>query len=141
MSYLVGQMLFCLFLAALLGFLIGWALRALICQNKIAELESSWESRLAAAVAAGGPVERDDLKRIEGIGPKIEKLLNENEIYTWQELAQAPVDRLRQILSGAGERYRIHDPKSWPDQAKLAAEGRWKELDELQDVLLGGRDT
>ena len=39
MSYLVTQMLLCLLLAALLGFLIGWALRAMMCQKKIAELE------------------------------------------------------------------------------------------------------
>jgi hypothetical protein len=51
------------------------------------------------------------------------------------------LDRLRKILSSAGEHYCIHDPKSWPDQAKLASEGRWEELDELQEVLLGGRDT
>ena len=138
MSFLIGQMLVCLLLASLLGFLIGWALRALVCHNKISELEESWKKQLAAA---GAPVKRDDLKVIEGIGPKIEKLLNKDEIYTWEELAQAPLDRLRKILSGAGEHYRIHDPKSWPDQAKLASEGRWEELDELQEVLLGGRST
>jgi hypothetical protein len=68
-------------------------------------------------------------------------LLNNDEIFTWDELAQTPLDRLRKILASAGEHYRIHDPKSWPDQAKLASEGRWEELDELQEVLLGGRDT
>jgi uncharacterized membrane protein (Fun14 family) len=41
MSFLIGQMLLCLILAALLGFIIGWALRALICYNKISELEAS----------------------------------------------------------------------------------------------------
>ena len=35
----------------------------------------------------------------------------------------------------------MHDPTSWPDQSMLAAEGRWEELEELQDVLLGGRDS
>jgi hypothetical protein len=45
------------------------------------------------------------------------------------------------ILRRAGNRYKMHDPTSWADQAKLAAEGRWKELDEFQDVLLGGRET
>lgn len=53
MSFLIGQMLLCLVLAAFLGFLIGWAMRALICYSKISELEESWESRVAAAVAAG----------------------------------------------------------------------------------------
>jgi len=137
MSYLITQMLFCLLLAALLGFLIGWALRAMICQKKIAELEE----QLAAAVAAGGPGQRDDLKKIEGIGPKIQKLLNDDQIFTFAELADAPMERLKGILRSAGNRYKMHDPTSWPDQAKLAAEGRWKELDEFQDDLLGGRET
>ena len=35
----------------------------------------------------------------------------------------------------------MHNPKSWPDQAKLAAEERWDELDEFQDTLLGGRES
>ena len=141
MSYLITQMLLCLLLAALLGFLIGWALRAMMCQKKIAELEAAWEARLAAAAAAGGPGQRDDLKKIEGIGPKIQKLLNDDQIFTFTELADVPMDRLKGLLRRAGDRYRMHDPTSWPDQAKLAAEGRWKELDEFQDVLLGGRET
>jgi len=45
------------------------------------------------------------------------------------------------ILRRAGDRYRMHDPTNCADQAKLAAEGRWKELDEFQDVLLGGRES
>ena len=90
MPYLIGQMLFCLLLAALLGFLIGWALRALICHNKISEFEASWESKLAAAIAAGGPVKRDDLKVIEGIGPKIAMRLNaELGVTNIEELEQA----------------------------------------------------
>ena len=140
MTYLITQMVFCLLLAALIGFIIGWALRSMACQKKIAELEAAWADRLAAASAGGAPVQRDDLKRIEGIGPKIEKMLNDDLIYTWAELAAAPVDRLKGILRKGGDRYKMHDPKSWPDQAKLAAQGRWKDLEELQDILQGGRE-
>jgi predicted flap endonuclease-1-like 5' DNA nuclease len=139
MNYLITQIVFCLLLAALFGFIIGWALRSIACQKKIAELEAAWADRLAAS-AGGAPVQRDDLKRIEGIGPKIEKMLNDELIYTWAELAAAPVDRLKSILRKGGERYKMHDPTSWPDQAKLAAQGRWKELEELQDILQGGRE-
>ncbi len=39
MSYLIAQMLVCLILAAFLGFIIGWALRAMICHNKLSELQ------------------------------------------------------------------------------------------------------
>jgi predicted flap endonuclease-1-like 5' DNA nuclease len=140
MTYLITQMVLCLLLAALFGFIIGWALRSMACQKKIAELEAAWADRLAAASAGGAPVQRDDLKRIEGIGPRIEKMLNDDQIFTWAELADAQVERLKGLLRRGGDRYRMHDPKSWPDQAKLAAEGRWEELKELQDILQGGRE-
>lgn len=141
MAYLITQIVFCLLLAALVGFLIGWALRSLACQKKIAELEAAWADRLTAASSGGAPVQRDDLKRIEGVGPKIEKMLNDDLIYTWAELAAAPMDRLKGILRKGGDRYKMHDPTSWPDQAKLAAQGRWKELEEFQETLLGGRES
>ena len=140
MTYLMTQIVLCLLLAALFGFIIGWALRSMACQKKLAELEAQWEVRLAAAAASGPSVKRDDLKRIEGIGPRIEKMLNDDQIFTWAELAEAPAARLKDLLHRGGNRFRMHDPKSWPDQAKLATEGRWEELEELQDLLLGGRE-
>jgi hypothetical protein len=33
----------------------------------------------------------------------------------------------------------MHDPTSWPKQAKLAAAGKWNELDELQKELVAGK--
>ena len=51
------------------------------------------------------------------------------------------MDRLKEILDAAGPRYQIHDPSTWPAQAKFAAEGKWEELKEYQDMLMGGRDT
>jgi predicted flap endonuclease-1-like 5' DNA nuclease len=140
MTYLIMQIILCLLLAALFGFLIGWALRSMACQKKIEELEAAWADRLAAAPARGVPAAKDDLKKIEGIGPRIEKMLNDDQIFTWAELAEAPVSRLKDLLRRGGDRYRMHDPTSWPDQAKLAAEGRWEELKELQDILDGGRE-
>jgi large subunit ribosomal protein L27 len=83
----------------------------------------------------------DDLKIVEGIGPKIEQLLKEGGINTWAELAAAEVDRLREILDAAGSRYQIHDPSTWPAQAKFAVDGKWDELKEYQEMLMGGRDV
>jgi large subunit ribosomal protein L27 len=83
----------------------------------------------------------DDLKIIEGVGPKIETLLKEGGIATWAELSEAPVERLKEILDAAGPRYQIHDPSTWPAQAKFAAEGKWDELKEYQEMLIGGRDA
>jgi predicted flap endonuclease-1-like 5' DNA nuclease len=79
----------------------------------------------------------DDLKRIEGIGPKISKLLNEAGITTFSQLAASSVSQLEQIVRNAG--ISIADPGTWPEQAILAAEGDWDALRDLQDRLKGGR--
>jgi predicted flap endonuclease-1-like 5' DNA nuclease len=89
----------------------------------------------------GHPTDVADLKIIEGIGPKIEQLLKEAGIDSWQELAEAPVERLREILHDAGAEYRIHDPGTWPNQARLAANGEWSLLKEYQEELIRGREV
>lgn len=85
------------------------------------------------------PPQVDDLKIVEGIGPKIEQLLKDAGIMTWYDLSGASLERLQTILNEAGERYRIHDPGTWAEQALLASEGRWDELNHLQEELKGGR--
>jgi len=82
---------------------------------------------------------KDDLKKIEGIGPKIAEHLNKGGIKTFTELGKAKQARLKEILTAAGPRYKMHNPGSWPKQAKLAAKGNWNELKALQDKLNGGR--
>lgn len=103
-----------------------------------AEKEAAPE-KAAAPKKEKGP-KLDDLKIVEGIGPKIETLLKEGGISTWAELAEASEERLKEILDAAGPRYQIHDPSTWPAQAKFAADGKWDELKEYQEVLIGGRD-
>jgi len=81
----------------------------------------------------------DDFKKIEGVGPKIASLLQEGGYKTFADLAKAKVKDLKSILEAAGKRYRIHDPSTWPEQAKLAAAEKWEELDKLQVELKGGK--
>ena len=59
---------------------------------------------------------------------------------TLDDLAVAEARQLHDILIGAGERYRIHDPTTWPEQAGLATEGKLDELREFQSHLRGGKD-
>ncbi|HHB78556.1 MAG TPA: DUF4332 domain-containing protein [Saprospiraceae bacterium] len=80
----------------------------------------------------------DDLKIIEGIGPKIAELLSENGVDTWKKLSEAEPDALKEILAKGGSRYTMHNPTTWPKQALLCVEGKWDELKELQDRLDGG---
>ena len=55
------------------------------------------------------------------------------------QLAQLSVIDIKDILSDAGPRFRVHDPTTWPLQAELAADGNWDELREWQEKLDGGR--
>ena len=81
----------------------------------------------------------EDLKLVEGIGPKIEEILKGQGINTWSDLANTTAERLREILDAAGERYRLADPTTWPRQAELAATGQWGELQSYQEFLDGGK--
>lgn len=81
----------------------------------------------------------DDLTKIEGIGPKIAEILREHEIDSFGRLTTTPVEALRTILGNASNRFKMHDPTSWPEQAALAAAGEWEKLAILQEKLKGGK--
>lgn len=93
------------------------------------------EPLVVAAVA--GP--RDDLKIVEGIGPKIEELLFRAGITTYGQLAATSVQQLKDILTNAGPRFVMHDPGTWSAQALLAANGEWDNLKAYQDFLNAGK--
>ncbi len=57
---------------------------------------------------------------------------------TYADLAATPVEKLSEILAEAGSRYASKNPSTWPEQAKLAAEGNWDVLKDLQEKLKGG---
>jgi len=81
----------------------------------------------------------DDLKKVEGIGPKIAGLLNDAGIVTFADLAKAPIKTLKKVLTDAGNRFKMHDPKTWAAQAELAAKGEWDKLKTWQGELKGGK--
>jgi predicted flap endonuclease-1-like 5' DNA nuclease len=76
------------------------------------------------------PAEPDDLTTISGIGPKVANLLREQGIKTFSQLAATTNERLREILLSAN--FRLADPATWPDQARLAAAGK---IDELKEFI------
>ena len=103
--------------------------------NKINTLTGELDAlRLAAT-----PIVPDDLKIVEGIGPKIEQILNTKNILTFKQLANTTPERIREILEEQGPSYKIHDPGTWPKQAQLAFEGKWDELKAWQDELNAGK--
>ncbi len=83
---------------------------------------------------------QDDLKIVEGIGPKIEELYHAAGIKTWKELSETPIEKSQAILDAAGERYKIHNPSTWAKQAEMCYQGKWQELKNWQDSLDGGKE-
>ena len=83
------------------------------------------------------PPPADDLRRIEGIGPKIAATLRAAGITAYAQLAETAVGRLEEILREGG--IRIAFPDTWPEQAALAAADDWEGLAALQSTLKAGR--
>lgn len=81
----------------------------------------------------------DNLKLVEGIGPKIEQLLHADGIKSFKDLAKAKQKQLEKILTNAGPRFSMHSPSTWPQQADLLVKGKKEELKILQDELKGGK--
>ena len=103
-------------------------------------IELKGPSRVAeepAPVPQPAPPTPVDLKRVEGIGPKISGLLQAAGITSFAQLAATDASQLRRILREAG--ITIADPTTWPEQAALAASGKWDALAALQAGLKGGR--
>lgn len=96
--------------------------------------------KLAAKILGVTLYKPDDLKVVEGIGPKIESLLKDNGIHDWDSLADTTADQLNAILAKAGDNFKLADPSTWPEQARMAAKGEWKKLEEYQEFLQGGKD-
>jgi len=81
----------------------------------------------------------EDLKVIEGIGPKIENILKAHSIYSYVDLAAIPISTLKSLLESGGISSDLHEPQTWPQQALLAAQGRWVDLEAYKEELHGGK--
>lgn len=134
----------------IVAWLLGYLVKQLQLSSRITELETDLRATRSSHIdiqteplpfekTSSESVQADDLKRIEGIGPKIEELLNAAGIHSWKQLSLTTPEAVASILQKAGDRFRIHDPSSWPEQAKLLAEGRFDEFETLTDSLTGGR--
>jgi predicted flap endonuclease-1-like 5' DNA nuclease len=89
----------------------------------------------AAPPASTGP---DDLKVVEGIGPKMEKALHAAGIDSFVKLAQATEADIHAAIEAAGMRFAPSVP-TWPKQAEFAAHADWDGLATFQQNLTAGR--
>jgi large subunit ribosomal protein L21 len=81
----------------------------------------------------------DDLKLIEGIGPKASEALVAAGIDTFAKLAAASAASVKEILEASTSKLSHLDPTTWAQQSQLAADGKMDELKKLQDELNGGK--
>ena len=90
-------------------------------------------------VKATPSIIKDDLTKVEGIGKKIEALLYKNNIHSYKQLSKVTIISLKAVLESGGSKFSMHNPGSWPKQAKLAAEAKWEDLALFQQHLKGGK--
>ncbi|NWG16420.1 MAG: hypothetical protein HXY41_07270 [Chloroflexi bacterium] len=93
---------------------------------------------VVAAEESAPPAEADDLKIIEGIGPKIAAALEKAGISTFARLAAATQADLEAAIHAAGISFAPSLP-TWAEQARFAARGDWDGLKALQESLTAGR--
>jgi large subunit ribosomal protein L27 len=77
----------------------------------------------------------DNFQIFEGINPKVEAILKKAAFYRWEDLARASYTELKIVMHDAGPRFRVHNPRSWSKQAKLALEDKWAELIDFQKEI------
>ncbi len=108
---------------------------------KLLETEKRVASTDYSAISAfyGKKIVGDDLKLVEGIGPKIEELFHAAGYKTWASVAAEKPANLKEILVAAGERFQMHDPGTWPKQCQMMVDNKWAELKTYQEKLDGGK--
>ena len=81
---------------------------------------------------------KDNIEIIEGIGPKIAKVLADNGVTTFAALAAAKADDMTAMLKASGGRFSLANTASWAEQAALLRDGKMDEFKKLCDELVGG---
>jgi len=111
------------------------------CRGSLKTAETGLVKATAATAFTVAKVDdsvKDDLTKVEGIGPKIKELLYADGIWSFEQLSKAETSRIQKVLDDAGPRFRIHNPKTWAEQSGIAARGEWDALLKWQDELKGG---
>jgi len=128
----------------ILGFLIGYISRRktkLVLEEQLSGLKDKLAQchNQTITATANNLLRADDLTLIEGIGPKIKTLFHNAGITTWYQLSQKTPDQLNEILLKSDLGLQMHDPLTWPEQARLAHNAEWEKLKTWQNELKGGR--
>ena len=128
---------------ALFGYLIGKGQNSQIDNTSELNILKDKNTKLEAELATCNQQlsQKSELvvpiKPISPIVPA--ELFNSFEIKTWKDLSETTVAKCQEVLDSGGARYKIHDPASWPMQARMCYEGKWKELHKWQEEHKRGK--
>jgi large subunit ribosomal protein L21 len=106
-----------------------------VSKAEAAAVISAPKALASSAATKGG---KDNLEIIEGIGPKIAKVLVDGGISTFALLASAKAEDVSAMLKASGGRFSLANPASWAEQAALLRDGKMAEFKALTDALVGG---
>ncbi len=112
--------------------------RAIGAEARVIELQELTQEREQeiTTLKAKERAMQDDFSHIDGVGPKISATLRSAGVKTFAKLAAKEVDDIKEILVAENPNMlRLSDPTTWPEQAGMAAEGRWENLKALQEGL------
>ncbi len=104
------------------------------------EAKEAPKKEKAAPKKKAAKAKGDDLTKIEGVGPKAAEALAKAGVDTFAKMADTKPAKMKEILTEASSRMAHLDPKSWPKQAKMAADEKWDKLKEWQDKAKGGKE-
>ncbi len=155
MLEIASQMILCLLLAALLGFIIGYLFGRSSCSDDIqcgsddshgesseCTTEESSDAEGSSAEATGtAPLllseprdgEKDNLTRIKGIGVKIEETLNNQGIYHFDQIANWTEENIKWVDANVAFPGRVKR-ENWVEQAKALAAGEETEFSKRVDA-------
>ncbi len=127
MLEIASQIILCLLIAALLGAIIGYLLGKGSCPDNDAYQGKIYISRQPTFLTEPRVGGKDNLQLIRGIGETIEKLLNEQGIYHFDQIANWTKEEARWIDSALAFPGRVMREK-WIEQANELAIGNSTEF-------------
>jgi predicted flap endonuclease-1-like 5' DNA nuclease len=152
MLEIASQMILCLLLAALIGFIIGYLFGRSSCSDDVQcgthedahdaphaqescteEEETADPGQIPQLLDAPRNGQKDNLTRIKGIGVKIEETLNDKGIYHFDQIANWTDEEVKWIDANVAFPGRVKR-ENWVEQAKALAKGEETEFSKRVDA-------
>ncbi len=101
-----------------------------VAKKTVAKKTTPKKTRTKKVAARKASSIKDDLTKIYGIGPKMEKILNAKGYLTYADLKAVSAKDLQAIINESGGAYKSYKAGKWIRQASIASKGDFKKLTE-----------